>query len=446
MGCSLTIRKQKRRKTAAADSDDEDDVPLVKKIQKPIQATAHQIGEDSDDDQPLGEKLQQEKAKIEKAAEKQAVALRKADKSAEAKRKAKKPASDSDDDVPISKKKAAPKKQANGNKKVKKEESDDDDVPLAKKAPAAKKGKAKAEATTPAKKGKAVKKENRRTVEDEEAEEEEYRWWENLDKNDGSTKWTTLEHNGVIFPPEYEPLPKNVSMLYDGVPVSMDPQAEEIAFAFGSMLNSTHNVENKTFQKNFMDDFKETLRKTGGAKSKKTGEKVDVKVFDKCDFQQIFNHVDADRAAKKALSTAEKKQKKAEKDELEAPFLYCMWDGRKQKVGNFRVEPPGLFRGRGEHPKTGHVKQRVQPEQITINIGKGAMVPKPPDGHRWKEIKHDQTGTWLAMCKRTSTATTNMSCWLPTPMSRARATTTSSRKHASSSTVSMRFGRTTTRS
>jgi len=56
-----------------------------------------------------------------------------------------------------------------------------------------------------------------------------------------------------------------------------------------------------------------------------------------------------------------------------------------------------LFRGRGEHPKTGKVKTRVQPEQITINIGKEATVPPPPEGHKWKEVKHDRAGTWLAM-------------------------------------------------
>ena len=116
-----------------------------------------------------------------------------------------------------------------------------------------------------------------------------------------------------------------------------------------------------------------------------------------CDFQSIYEHFDAQRTAKKALPSSEKKRLKAEKDEAEAPYLYCQWDGRKQKVGNFRVEPPGLFRGRGEHPKTGHVKKRVLPEQITINIGKEANVPTPPEGHRWKEIKHDQEGTWLAM-------------------------------------------------
>jgi DNA topoisomerase-1 len=162
------------------------------------------------------------------------------------------------------------------------------------------------------------------------------------------------------------------------------------------MLNSTHNVENPTFQKNFFADFKEMLDKTGHA-TDRDGTRVKISKFEKCDFKPIFEHVDAERTAKKALPAAEKKKLKAEKDEKEAPYMYCMWDGRKQKVGNFRVEPPGLFRGRGEHPKTGKFKKRVTPEQITVNIGKEAMVPKPPEGHKWKEVKHDQEGTWLAM-------------------------------------------------
>lgn len=304
----------------------------------------------------------------------------------------KKESDSDDDDKPLSKaKKAAPKKQVNGAKKVKKEESDED-APLKKKAPAVKKAKAEPAA---AKKGKAAKAKEEDQEEGEEGEEE-YRWWEDPTKGDGTTKWTTLEHNGVVFPPEYEPLPRNVMMNYDGVPVKLDPQAEEIAHAFGGMLNSAHNVENPTFQKNFFSDFKEMLDKTGHGKDK-DGNKVKILKFEKCDFQPIFNHVDAERQAKKTLPAAEKKALKAAKDEVEGPYMFCMWDGRKQKVGNFRVEPPGLFRGRGEHPKTGRFKKRVTPEQITINIGKDAMVPKPPDGHKWKEVKHDQEGTWLAM-------------------------------------------------
>ncbi|KAK5134345.1 hypothetical protein LTR08_006525 [Meristemomyces frigidus] len=387
---------QKKRKTVAESSDD-NDVPLVKKVVKPVKASASQIGEESDDDVPLGQKLQEEKAVIEKKAAKEAQALRRQDKVADTKRKAKKKVdSDDEDDEPLAKKKKAAVKKEAGVKKPKKEESDDD-APLVKKAPA-KKATAKVKKEEPAKKGKARVKKEDTTAEDEEGEdeEEEYRWWEDPTKGDGTVKWRTLEHNGVIFPPEYEPLPKHVKMHYEGKPVTLHPDAEEIAFAFGSMLNSTHNVENPTFRKNFMADFKEMVNKTGHAKDN-DGNKIKITKFEDCDFQQIFNHVDAERQVKKALPGAEKKRMKAEKDKVEAPYVTCTWDGRTQKVGNFRVEPPGLFRGRGEHPKTGKFKKRVSPEQITINIGKDAMVPAPPAGHTWKEVKHDQEGTWLAM-------------------------------------------------
>lgn len=286
------------------------------------------------------------------------------------------------------------KTQANG---VKKQESSDEDVPLSRKVPATKAKKpVKSESSTPVKKGKGkAKKEDTEELEAEEAEEE-YRWWEAPTNGDGTIKWNTLEHNGVVFPPPYEPLPANVKMKYDGVPITLEPDAEEVAGFFGSMLNSTHNVENPTFQKNFFADFTDIVKKTGGAKDP-SGNKVAIKQFAKCDFKPIFEYYDMKREEKKALSAAEKKALKAEKDAAEAPYMYCMWDGRKQKVGNFRVEPPALFRGRGEHPKTGKVKTRVQPEQITINIGKDAAVPPPPEGHRWKEVKHDREGTWLAM-------------------------------------------------
>ena len=227
-------------------------------------------------------------------------------------------------------------------------------------------------------------------------EDEEYRWWDDPTKGDGTKKWTTLEHNGVVFPPPYELLPKNVKMKYNGTPIQLHPDAEEVASFFGTMLNSEHNVGNPVFQKNFFMDFKDILKKTGGAKDAQ-GNKVEIKEFDKCDFKPMFEYLQAQRDEKKALPPAEKKRLKAEKDEVEAPYQFCTWDGRKQKVGNFRVEPPSLFRGRGEHPKTGRVKTRVQPEQITINIGKEATVPPPPAGHKWKEVKHDQEGTWLAM-------------------------------------------------
>ena len=373
---------------------------------------------------PSTAELKREKKEIEQREEEEAKSIRKSEKNnkpggpvkkgAPSKKKPKvEESDDDDDDEPIaatrraSKAKETPstaKKATAVKKEIKAEASDDDDSkPLRRKAPtkqAAPKGQGKSAPATPGtSKGKAAAK-KQETVDDDDEEadagDEEFRWWEEEAKGDGSKKWNTLQHNGVIFPPPYEALPSSVKMRYDGVPVTLRPGAEEVAGFFGAMLNSTLNVENPTFQKNFFHDFTGILKSTGGAKDK-NGKPVKVKDFAKCDFSPIFEYYESKKAEKKALSGADKKQLKAEKDALEAPFTYCVWDGRREKVGNFRVEPPGLFRGRGQHPKTGHVKKRVLPEDITINIGRESTVPTPPEGHRWKAVKHDQTGTWLAM-------------------------------------------------
>ena len=70
-----------------------------------------------------------------------------------------------------------------------------------------KRGKAKKEESDSPKKTKKQK--------EEEEQAEIYRWWEQQNQ-DNTVKWTTLEHSGVIFPPPYEPLPKDVKMKYNG--------------------------------------------------------------------------------------------------------------------------------------------------------------------------------------------------------------------------------------
>lgn len=318
----------------------------------------------SGDEEPLTLKIAKKKASIEKSAMKEAQNARSKDNNTKTKKIIK---TEANSKINNKKPNATPKKNGSTNsksKQVKEEEKLDFN-------------KSKKEAKS-----------------SEEAEEV-YKWWLE-EKDDDSIKWTTLQHNGVVFPPEYEPLPKNVKLIYDGVPITLSIEAEEIAGFFGAMLNSTLNVENPVFQNNFFEDFIEEVKKTGGAKGP-NGEKINIKEFSKLDFKQIFAYYDGRSQERKARSPAEKKADKAAKEALEAPFTHCIWDGRKEQVGNFRIEPPGLFRGRGAHPKTGKVKCRVVPEQITINIGKEATVPAPPPGHKWKSIQHDNKATWLAM-------------------------------------------------
>ncbi|KAI3397856.1 hypothetical protein diail_10257 [Diaporthe ilicicola] len=366
----------KRPKKAPKDSDDSDDEPIAAKKLPPSYKETALPTDSSDDDKPLGAKLAKKKAQIEKKAEKEAKAIRAHDaKVKKATPKAVKK-EDSSDDEPLAKPK---KKQPNGTA------SKANGVRTEKKAPV--KGKA-APKKAPAKiKDKSP---------DDDDEDEVHEWWNEPKPEDDSVKWNTLEHNGVLFPPPYEPLPKKVKLLYDGTPLELHPDAEEVATFFGAMLNSKQNVENPVFQKNFFGDFKEILQKTGGAKDK-NGNKVDIKEFSKLDFNPMYEHFHSISEAKKAWSKEQKNKAKEERLKMEEPLQYCKWNGRKEKVGNFRVEPPGLFRGRGEHPKTGKVKKRVMPEQITINIGKEAKVPEPPPGHSWRAVQHDNKATWLAM-------------------------------------------------
>lgn len=64
---------------------------------------------------------------------------------------------------------------------------------------------------------------------------------------------------------------------------------------------------------------------------------------------------------------------KKENEEMIKQYGYCIIDNHKEKIGNFKIEPPGLFRGRGDHPKQGMMKKRVNPEDVIINCSKWVL-------------------------------------------------------------------------
>ncbi|XP_062191162.1 DNA topoisomerase 1 beta-like [Phragmites australis] len=199
----------------------------------------------------------------------------------------------------------------------------------------------------------------------------------------GGQKWTTLEHNGVIFPPPYKS--HGVKMLYNGQPVDLTPEQEEVATMF-AVMKDTEYATKKTFIENFFNDWRKIL-----------GKNHIIKKFELCDFTPIYEWHLREKEKKKQMTSEEKKALREDKLKQEEKYMWAVVDGLKEKVGNFRVEPPGLFRGRGEHPKMGKLKRRIQPSDITINIGKGVPVPECPiPGESWKEVKHDNTVTWLA--------------------------------------------------
>ncbi|KAM7250984.1 hypothetical protein ACFE04_022867 [Oxalis oulophora] len=200
---------------------------------------------------------------------------------------------------------------------------------------------------------------------------------------DGQKKWTTLVHSGVIFPPPYKP--HGVKILYKGQPVDLTPELEEVATMY-AVMKDTDYMQKSQFVENFWTDWRKLLGKNHIIQNLKD-----------CDFTPIYEWHQSEKEKKKQMSTEEKKAIREEKLKQEEKYMWAIVDGVKEKVGNFRVEPPGLFRGRGEHPKMGKLKRRIRPSDITINIGKDAPIPECPiPGESWKEIKHDDTVTWLA--------------------------------------------------
>jgi len=195
------------------------------------------------------------------------------------------------------------------------------------------------------------------------------------------TKWTTLQHNGVMFPPEY--IKHNIPVVYKGNPIILDNKGEECATLYARYIESDY-VKSKIFNKNFWNDWKHSLGKNHVIQS-----------LDDCDFRQIYDFLLQQKEEKKLINDELKEQRKLEEEK----YKYAIVDGKMQPVGNFRVEPPGLFLGRGCNPKLGKIKKRIYPEDIIINIGVEAVIPKSLPGHKWKDIIHDRTVEWLASYK-----------------------------------------------
>jgi DNA topoisomerase I len=106
--------------------------------------------------------------------------------------------------------------------------------------------------------------------------------------------------------------------------------------------------------------------------------------------------LDNKKEKNKQLSKEEKQKIKEKQELIEMPYKYIIIDGARQGVGNYKIEPPGIFMGRGDHPKLGRIKKRINPEDVTINIDKNARIPKPNIGGSWKNIIHDDNVIWLA--------------------------------------------------
>ena len=198
--------------------------------------------------------------------------------------------------------------------------------------------------------------------------------------------WTTLSHNGVMFPDNYEPI--NVPLIYNNKEIKLNVEAEEVATFYAKYLE-TEYINIKKFNKNFWKDFRKLLDPNLGIDN-----------FQLCDFSLIHKYLQKERKKNLSLSKEEKEKIKEIQKEKEKNFTIAKVDGKDQPVGNFRIEPPSLFIGRGCHPKIGKIKKRILPEDIIINIGEESKIPDTGiPGSNWKEVINDNTVTWLAAWK-----------------------------------------------
>jgi DNA topoisomerase-1 len=195
-------------------------------------------------------------------------------------------------------------------------------------------------------------------------------------------KWKTLQHNGILFPPPFES--KGITVKIKGEKVSLNLLQEEMIYQWAKKKDTPY-VQDKVFQKNFVSDFAATL----APKFKNTS-------YSDIDFTVAYKIVDKEKDSRELMTKEEKKalavQRKKIRDEMKEKYGKAILDGKEVEVANYMAEPPGIFIGRGDHPLRGRWKHRITPEDVTLNLGKKASIPK----ETWEKIIHDKDSMWLA--------------------------------------------------
>ena len=214
------------------------------------------------------------------------------------------------------------------------------------------------------------------------------KWWEQPVENDEEIeeRWKSLEHNAVLFPSKYEP--HGVKIRYKGEEIELTPNQEELATFWAQILDNELSSKEIT-RKNFFKKFRKDM-----------GERYALSNLHDFDFTPIYDHLVKMRERNKNKTPEEKKIEKEKKQKLLDNYGYAIVDGFCEKLSNYQVEPPGIFRGRGDHPLSGKIKPRILPEHVSLNIGMDDPVPICPlPGHSWKEVAHNNESTWLAYYK-----------------------------------------------
>jgi DNA topoisomerase I len=105
-------------------------------------------------------------------------------------------------------------------------------------------------------------------------------------------------------------------------------------------------VQRPEVKKNFWGDFNRILDPSYGIKS-----------LDDLDFSRIYEFLLKRKEEKKERPKEERKQELEERKENESQYRYCLIDGLREQIEPIAIEPPSIFKGRGEHPSVGLLKR-----------------------------------------------------------------------------------------
>ena len=202
-------------------------------------------------------------------------------------------------------------------------------------------------------------------------------------------KWKTLQHNGILFPPDFES--KGIKIKIKGQNITLNLLQEEMVYQWAKKKDAPKPgvtekyVEEPVFQKNFVSDFAQTFN----------GKFSDLQYSD-IDFSDAYKLVDKEKEEKESMTKEEKKdlalKRKEIREEMKEKYGKATMDGKEVELGNYMAEPPGIFMGRGEHPMRGRYKPRATAKDVTLNLGKEAKVPEG----KWGKIVHDRDSMWVA--------------------------------------------------
>jgi len=202
-------------------------------------------------------------------------------------------------------------------------------------------------------------------------------------------KWKTLQHNGILFPPDFESKEIKIKIRGENVPLNL--LQEEMVYQWSKKKDAPKPgviekyIEDPTFQKNFVTDFSKAFN----------GKFKNLQYAD-IDFSVPYKLVDKEKEEKELLTKEDKKalaiKRKEIREEMKAKYGKAIIDEKEVEVGNYMAEPPGIFMGRGDHPMRGRYKPRATAKDVTLNLGKEAKIPKG----NWGKIVHDRDSMWIA--------------------------------------------------